>query len=77
MPDGRCLEMKPDGAVLLNGRPAGATWDWCKDANSTTTLIRFGKEADPSDVWIVRRSGGEKGVIRIATRTDYITAKRE
>ncbi|HWB04950.1 MAG TPA: hypothetical protein VG796_18115 [Verrucomicrobiales bacterium] len=77
MPDGRRLEMKPDGSVILNGRPAGATWDWCKDANSTTTLIRFGKEADPSDVWIVRRSGGEKGVIRIATRTDYITAKRE
>nr|AIA10872.1 unknown Function [uncultured bacterium] len=76
MQDGRRMELKPDGAVTLNGKPAGASWDWCKDRNSTTALIKFGSPDAPSDVWIIRRSSSEDGVIRVATRSSYATAKR-
>lgn len=69
--DGKKLELRLDGTVVINGQKNKAIWKWAKAKNYTTALVLFGNPDDPSDIWVVRTPSKEPGVLRIATRDSY------
>jgi|GEM_PF-2841388 len=71
------LEFRPDGAVLVNGRPGKLTWTWAKARNWGTFLVLTGDPAEPSDIWSVRLSSKDPTTLRITTRDNHRLAKRE
>lgn len=77
LPDGRKLEFRPDGNLLIDGKSGKATWSWSKIRNWSYPIILLGKQGDPSEAWLGRFSSKDPGILRITTSDRNFDAKRE
>lgn len=65
--DGKKLEFKPDGSVIMNGQADKAAWQWAKARSRGKALLLWGKPGEATDAWFVRRSTKEPGVLRFTS----------